>query len=119
MPIERQSRGEGSSHLSTVHLLTCSILAWRPRVRPTGFEPVTLGSEDYCAAGATINDSNELRQTSDAVVPTVVPSASEPVPSPQLPTDLARIVATWERLPNAIKAAILALVQAAVGEASQ
>jgi hypothetical protein len=81
-------------------------------IRPAGFEPATLGSEDRCAPGATINDPNELRQTPDAVVPTVVPSASEPAKEPHLPADLTRIVATWDHLPDAIKSAILALVQA-------
>jgi hypothetical protein len=80
--------------------------------RPAGFEPATLGSEDYCAPGATINHDNELRQTPAAVVPTVVPSASEPAPEPQIPADLARLGAEWERLPEAIKTAILALAHA-------
>src|SRR5690606_23494871 len=84
-------------------------------VRPAGFEPATLGSEDCCASRATINDPNELRQTPDAVVPVLLPSASEPAPSPQFPADLARLGAEWERLPDGIKAAILALVQAAQG----
>ena len=65
-------------------------------VRPTGFEPVTLGSEDCCASGATINVPNQLRQTPDDVVPTVVPSAAEPAPSQQFPADLARLGAEWD-----------------------
>ncbi len=35
------------------------------------------------------------------------------------PPDLARVVDAWERLPEAIKAAILALVQAAEGRAPE
>ena len=85
------------------------------KLRPEGFEPATLGSEDYCATGATINDPNELRQTSDAVVPVLVPTASEPANAPDFPPDLARVVANWDQLPDAIKTAILALVRAAGG----
>jgi hypothetical protein len=46
------------------------------------------------------------------LVPVLVPSSSETAQSPQFPADLARIVAAWARLPDAIKTAILALVQA-------
>jgi hypothetical protein len=48
-------------------------------------------------------------------VPTEVPSQSEAVSSSRFPPDLARVVATWDRLPEAIKAGILALIQAAGG----
>jgi hypothetical protein len=44
-------------------------------------------------------------------VPVVVPSS----PEPPFPPDLARVVAAWDRLPEAIKAGVLALVQAAGG----
>jgi hypothetical protein len=57
-----------------------------------------------------------LRQTPDAPVPVLVPTASEPAPSPYFPADLARLGADWERLSDAIKTAILALVQAAKGK---
>ena len=63
----------------------------------------------------TINDSNELRQTPDAVVPVLVPSAQVATSNPAFPPDLARVVAAWIRLPDAIKAGIIALVQAAGG----
>jgi hypothetical protein len=110
-----QSRGECRG--SSLNDRTDRIALHSPKrvVRPTGFEPVTLGSEDYCASRATINDPNELRQTSDAVVPVLVPSASDPAQEPQIPADLARLGAEWDRLPDAIKNAILALVQAAQG----
>lgn len=59
-----------------------------------------------------MNDPNELRQTPDAVVPVLVPCSLEAAKSPHLPPDLARVVATWDRLPEAIKAAIVALADA-------
>jgi len=46
-------------------------------------------------------------------VPTVVPSPGRIISDPQFPSDLARVVAEWDRLPEAIKAGVLALVQAA------
>lgn len=59
------------------------------------------------------NGSNEWRQIPEAMVPTVVPSASEAPKEPQVPADFARVRAEWERLPDAVKAAILALIRAA------
>ncbi len=59
----------------------------------------------------SIDTSNELRQDHEAEVPIGVPSS----PEPQFPPDLARVVAAWDRLPEAIKAGVLALVQAAGG----
>ncbi len=55
--------------------------------------------------------SQEIRDNQSGEVPVRVPS----LPEPQFPPDLARVVATWDRLPEAIKAGILALVQAAGG----
>jgi hypothetical protein len=63
----------------------------------------------------TTKDDTELRDVSQGEVPTVVPSPPGAVFGPPLPPDLARVVAAWDRLPEAIKAGILALVQAAGG----
>ena len=54
----------------------------------------------------------ELRKDANDEVPTVVPSARG---GPSLPPDLARVVAVWPNLPEAIRAAIAALVQTAGG----
>ena len=59
----------------------------------------------------------EIRDNQSAEVPTEVPSSSGAVSGPQFPLDLARVVAAWDRLPEAIKAGILALIQAS-GEAN-
>jgi hypothetical protein len=48
-------------------------------------------------------------------VPVVVPRSSEDAPHAQFPPDLTLVVAAWDRLPEAIKAGILALIQAAGG----
>jgi hypothetical protein len=57
----------------------------------------------------------EIRDDHQSEVPAEVPSLSEAVSGPQIPPDLARVVAAWDRLPEAIKAGVLALVQAAGG----
>jgi hypothetical protein len=48
-------------------------------------------------------------------VPSVVPTSPRAVSGPQIPPDLTCVVASWDRLPKAIKAGILALVRAAGG----
>jgi len=48
-------------------------------------------------------------------VPVVVPSGQGTGSNQQFPPDLARVVAAWDRFPEAIKAGVLALVQAAGG----
>ena len=45
----------------------------------------------------------------------MVPGTSTVVPNSHLPADLTCVVAAWDRLPQAIKVGILALVQAAGG----
>jgi len=46
-------------------------------------------------------------------VPTVVPSSLGSISIPEVPADLASVLAAWDRLPQAIKVGVLALVQAA------
>jgi len=53
-----------------------------------------------------------LRDGEKSEVPVLVPSPPEGVSSPPPDPDLARLVALWPKLPDAIKAAISALVQA-------
>jgi len=55
----------------------------------------------------------EIRDSPKCEVPVLVPSPPNPVSDPGPPADLARVVAAWDRLPDAIKAGILALVNAA------
>ena len=62
---------------------------------------------------ATSKDVKELRDDAEGEVPTVVPRPPKGDLSPPTDPDLARLVAAWPRLPNAIKAGIAALVQAA------
>jgi hypothetical protein len=47
------------------------------------------------------------------VVPTVVPCPPEAEKTPQLPPDLAHLLAGWDQLPEAIRTGILAMVNAA------
>jgi len=56
----------------------------------------------------------ELRGVVQREVPTVVPTPPGAISGKQMPTDLGRVVDAWDRLPDAIKAGVLALVQAAL-----
>jgi hypothetical protein len=54
----------------------------------------------------------ELRDNQSGKVPVLVPSSQDGVSSAQLPPELARVVAAWDQLPEAIRTGILALVDA-------
>jgi len=51
------------------------------------------------------------------MVPTPPEGTPRGVSAAHLPPDLARVAATWDRLPENVKAGLLALVQAAGGGA--
>ncbi len=55
----------------------------------------------------------KLRDDDAGEAPVLVPSGEDCHFLPDLPPDLARVAAAWGDLPDAIKAAILALVDAA------
>jgi hypothetical protein len=81
---------------------------------------IIKGSHDHASAvadfwNARAQDPNSWWYGSPqkTAVPVLVPSASETAKSPHFPADLACVVAAWDQLPDAIKAAILTLVQAA------
>ena len=54
----------------------------------------------------------ELRDNATGEVPTMVPCPPGADFGPDFPPDLARVVAAWDHLPDAIKAGILAFVEA-------
>ena len=56
-----------------------------------------------------------IRDDQPGEVPVGVPTPPGAVSDPPFPPDLARVVAAWGRLPEAIKAGVLALVHAAGG----
>ncbi len=58
--------------------------------------------------------SKELREAEKGEVPVLVPTPPKNVSSPLTDPDLARLVALWPKLPDAIKAGISALVNASV-----
>ena len=75
----------------------------------------TTGSTVRRQDTATPNHSGELGQDVPPEVPVEVPTSPGAFSGPQFPLDLARVLAAWDRLPEAIKAGVLALVQAAGG----
>ena len=83
----------------------------------TGLEPVTFGSVDRRPDSVTPKDTKELRELESGEVPTMVPTplhvGSLVDSSPPSDPDLARLLAVWPGLPHAIKAGILAMVEAA------
>jgi hypothetical protein len=84
----------------------------RLKEAPPAFEPRDWQICIRCHDSATLERTKELGQRSAPEVPAGVPSLSEVISSPPFPTDLAGVVSAWDRLPEAIKAGILALVRA-------
>jgi len=68
-----------------------------------------------CLDSTSIDSANQLGQEPQAEVPARVPSPSQPVFALQSSPELARIATAWQSLPEAIKAGVLALIQAAEG----
>jgi hypothetical protein len=63
--------------------------------------------------------NQQIRNDEPGAVPTVVPLLSESAPTPDLSPDLANIVAVWPSLPNAVKAGILAMIEASTPQGQE
>ncbi len=81
-----------------------------------GFEPsVTLRLHRFSRPAPDLSKDQshqEIRGYQSAGVPVVVPTLSGTISDLQLHPDLVRIVVSWDRLPEAIKAGIIAMVEA-------
>ncbi len=58
----------------------------------------------------------DLREVPNGMVPVLVPSSPKTDTFPDLPPDLASIVAAWPGLPEAIKAGVLTIVRASAAK---
>jgi hypothetical protein len=81
-----------------------------------GFEP-SVGLRPHRFSRPDLNSPKDqvhlqIQDGQSSGVPVVVPSPSLAVSDPQFPPDLAHVMSAWDHLPGAIKAAILALVEA-------
>ncbi len=84
-----------------------------------GLEPQTYGLRVRRPGDVTASKAKDLRPEPTDLVPTLVPSSLGADPAASCPPladpDLARVVDAWPFLAEAIKAGILAIVQAAGG----
>lgn len=78
-------------------------------MRPAGFEPTTCGLGNRRSA----SEAPELQEVTTA--PQATPADSPAVPPDAHGTELARIIAAWPKLPESVRAGILAMVRAVVG----
>ncbi len=86
-------------------------LSARSEVRPEGFEPPTLGSEDNFPSSPSASQDKDLRQVQSSLVPSVVPSASCTPEMAELITQLQHLTRIWPRLPASLRQAIVLMVQ--------
>ncbi|OHB64177.1 MAG: hypothetical protein A2Y76_10680 [Planctomycetes bacterium RBG_13_60_9] len=84
-------------------------------MRPEGLEPPTIGSEDESRKAPSHTDTTtcESRQGQLTSQLTAEPPTEAQTDGQSLSADLARIVAAWPKLPEPIKAAIIALMTTA------
>jgi hypothetical protein len=122
------SKPEGLLALGQLPLpggLFCTEILYRSRfyrrksVSPTRLELVTFGSGGRSHDSASIDDTKDLGNVQHVAVPTVVPTTLDtPGNTPSaVPTDplFTKVTAAWDDLPEAIRAGILALVNASGG----
>ena len=83
--------------------------------RPVGFEPTTFGFEVRERDSIKGTRSKGLRQGAAAVAELLPNDTCQtpPISAPLADPDLAAVVDAWPALPEAIKAGILAMVNAA------
>ena len=78
-----------------------------------GLEPATTGSTVRNSNATSTQRTSKLRKPEDSEAPTGVPCPSKVISGQDVPADLVRVNNSWHRLPKAIKAGILALVNVA------
>ena len=79
----------------------------------TGVEPATFSLEVHTSGNPIPCNNSELSKEAQGVVAPVVAEQSE---TPPVDPDLARIAQAWEKLPVAVRAGIMAIVNTSGGE---
>jgi len=72
----------------------------------SGFEPPTHGFSVRCSEDVSAEKTETCGNPAEALTSNLTPE------SPKLPPDLAEIISAWPLLPEAIRAAILAIIRA-------
>ena len=94
------------------------------RARPEGFEPPTVGLEIRCCDSATSDAGKGSGDRENVVAGLVAGFLAEPAPGRRSDAlresalndpELQRIVDAWPKLPEPLRAALLAIVQTAGG----
>jgi hypothetical protein len=86
----------------------------RKRGKPTvGFEPTTPGLQNQCLRNSTHYDTSTYIHVKSELTPQLTPEIRKQgqIDTFGLPADPAEILAAWPRLPEHIRAAIMALVR--------
>ena len=89
-----------------------------PLQKPSvGFEPTTTGLQIRCSKNTSSQNTSTCKNEDGPLTPQWTPETQkqDKIYTSELPPDMAEIIAVWPELPEHIKTAIKALIQAHKG----